>query len=376
MEQARSALSLRPALVAAVVLMLIWLIAYWHLGQMGWELVQLSSSGPRALALYAFGKYREAGQTYLRGRHGPLRVQYANDPSGYWALYYGHADEAAQRANTTILLVPGSLEPVITLGEIALDRGRASDAMQSFAAVLRRRPDHTDALLLLAVAAAREGDRDRAIDALSRALRSSAAGSRETILYRVIELVGELRERPAGQQRACLLAHLHRYLRIFDGSHGPIAMDFARRAIASGDRPADAYLTLGVVHDKRGEYAEARSAMRHAVALDPRHAEALRWLAVEASNSGDGLAEYQLVRATFEAAPTDPFYYRDLERVVVGKLGDPQGMIKLMERAVALDAGNADAHARLARSADAIGDQARARVHRARAAELRVAAAR
>ena len=325
MEPVRSALRLRPAVVFAVALMVVWLVAYWHLGQIGWELVQFSASGPRALALYALGKYREAGRAYLEGRHGALQIQYTNDPSGYWALYRGHADEAARRATTTLELVPGSIEPVVTLGEIELDRGRLAEAIKSLASVLQRRPDHVDALLLLAVAAARDGDRDQAIDALNRALRSSSAGSRETIVYRVIELLGELQDRPAVQQPLCLLAHLHRYLRIFDGKHGPIAMDYARRAVESGDRPADAYLTLGIVHDKRGEHAEARKAIRRAVALDRRHAEALRWLAVEAANSGDVLTEYQLVRATFEAAPTDPFYYRDLERVVVGKLGTHSG---------------------------------------------------
>ena len=46
-------------------------------------------------------------------------------------------------------------------------------------------------------------------------------------------------------------------------------------------------------------------------------------------------------------------------------------MVKLMEQAIAADASNADAHLRLAKSAEAMGDQTRARVHRARAAELR-----
>ena len=158
--------------------------------------------------------------------------------------------------------MPTAVEPRITLGEIALDRGQTADAVTAFDAVLRRWPDHVDALYLHAVAVARAGDPARAIQDLNRGLRSSSVGGRDTILYRVMELAGELRERVPGAQPLCLLAHLHRYLRVFDERQGAIAMDYARQAIGAGDRPADAYLTLGIVHDKRGEYESARRYFR------------------------------------------------------------------------------------------------------------------
>ena len=167
-------------------------------------------------------------------------MQYTEDPSGYWALRAGDLAEAERRANTTLALVPGSTESLITLGEIALERGDASRAAAAFRSALRRQPDHVDSLLLSAVAAGRLGQPGPGIDALNRALRSGSVGRRDTVLFRVLELVGELRERPAAQQPLCLLAHLHRYLRIFDEGHATTAMDYARRAIQANDRPADA----------------------------------------------------------------------------------------------------------------------------------------
>ena len=56
---AASAKRLRPAIVVAVGLMLLWLVAYWNLSPLSWDLVQLSRQGPRALALYVTGHYRE-----------------------------------------------------------------------------------------------------------------------------------------------------------------------------------------------------------------------------------------------------------------------------------------------------------------------------
>jgi tetratricopeptide (TPR) repeat protein len=124
-------------------------------------------------------------------------------------------------------------------------------------------------------------------------------------------------------------------------------MDYARRAVDAGDRPAEALLTLGVVHYKRGEYEAARRAMRQAIAADPRQVDALRWLATEAAAVGDLLTQYQMMIRVFDAAPLDPFYLPDLERVLVKNLGDPLRMVALMERALALDPANTEAQAQL-----------------------------
>ena len=135
-----------------------------------------------------------------------------------------------------------------------------------------------------------------------------------------------------------------------DERQGLAAMDYARRAVDAGDRPAEALLTLGVVHYKRGEYDAARRAMRQAIAADPRQVDALRWLATEAAAVGDLLTQYQMMIRVFDAAPLDPFYLPDLERVLVKNLGDPLRMAALMERALALDPANAEAQAQLKRA--------------------------
>jgi tetratricopeptide (TPR) repeat protein len=365
-----SRIRLRPAIIVAVVLALLWLTAYWHLHQLSWNLVQVSRPGARALVLYLAGNYRDAARAYRAGQQGRLEAQYAEDPTGYWALRAGDLDESERRAKTTLALVPTAVEPQITLGELALERGQRTEAVRIFADVLRRNADHVDARYLYAVAMAYAGDPESAIQSLNRALRANSSGERDTIPYRIMELTGELRARPSGQQPLCLLAHLHRYLRIFDQRQGLTAMDYARRAIQAGDRPADAYLTLGVVHYKRGEYEAARRAMRQAIAADPRHAEALSWLAGEAGTVGDTLLQYQMVTRAFEAAPTDPFYLPGLERVLVAKLGDPLGMATLMERAIALDATNAEAHAQLKKALTLLGDHDGARRQSERLAAL------
>ncbi len=273
-------------------------------------------------------------------------------------------------------LVPLQVEARITLAEIAFERGEMTEAEAQLRTVLARYPDHLDALYLSALLAAHGGDPGRAIDALNRALRQGAVGYRDTIFFRLMEAAGDLGRRPAPDRPLCLLAHLHRYLRIFDNGHAAIAMAYARQAVAAGDRPADAYLSIGILLDKRREHDEALRALTRAMEINPRHAEALRWAAGQARGVGDLLGEYRLIRAAFEAAPTDPFYFGPLEEVVLNRLGDPHGLTALLERTLQLDPASAAAHDGLARAAAALGDRERARIHREQARALRDAALR
>ena len=361
--------TLRPALIAAVALMLVWLVSYSRLRDMSSEFFQLSPSGLRGLALYLGGQHAEAARAYRAGQRSRRIADFESDLAGDLALQAGDAGRAEQRADTMLLLVPTAVEPRITLAHLALRNGRAADALRALQPVLDRAPDHPDALYLSALIHARLGDAGRAIDALNRALRMGTAGRRETLFWDVLELAGDLSG--TADTPLCLLAHLYRYLRIFDERAGDLAIAYARAAVAAGDRPADAYLTLGIVHDKRGEHVEAMDALLKATAADPRHAETHRWAALKAEERGDLLLEYRMTRAAFEAAPGDRFHYGRLERVMIDKLGDPRTMVALMERVIAADPKNAAAHERLARAAWLAGDRTRAREHGDRATALR-----
>jgi hypothetical protein len=54
-----------------------------------------------------------------------------------------------------------------------------------------------------------------------------------------------------------------------------------------------------------------------------------------------------MMTRVFEAAPLDPFYFPDLERVLVKNLGDPLRMATLMERTLTRDPANTEAQAQL-----------------------------
>ena len=350
-------IGMHPSIILALVLMSLWMVAYRRLNSIEIELYQPSVAGVRAFALYLNGRYGDAARAYREAYRGLFWVSDRDDPTGAIAAVVGDIAIAERRARATLEASPSASEPRVTLAEVALDRGNLAGAARELAAVLSAHADHNEALYLSAVVHGRAGRAGEAIDALNRALRSGRAGARLTTPFRLLELAGDLEARAAGERPLCLLAHLFRYLRIFDGAHATRALAYAEGAVAANDRPADAWLTIAVVQDKLGRHAAAMQAARHALAADPRHAEAYRWAAFEAARRGDLLLEYRMLRKAFESAPTDPFYVEDLGRVVLEQMGDAHTMAALMEQALAADPGNAMARKHLAAARLALGAQ-------------------
>jgi len=259
---------------------------------------------------------------------------------------------------------------LLTMGEIALERGRPDEAVAVLRQALERAPDDVEVLLLLSLAHARRDAPGEAIVALTRALRHNAAGARLTIFLGILETTGDLASRQRAERLPCLLAHFHRYLGGFDASNERRAIAYAEQAILVGDRPADAYMALGILLDKQGQRDRALEAFLKAAEIDPRHAEAYRWAAFIYSDRGDLLNEYRIARAAFDSAPADPFYLEHIDHVLTERLGDPHGLVTVMQRALEASPDNVRAHARLGYAWGFIGDQARSLSHYEQAIRL------
>ena len=283
--------------------------------------VAISAPGVRALASYLIGDYRGAARGYRA--HLRSRLGAASPPvDRAWAALVNE-DLASARALAESRLANGDdVEALLTLGEVALAAGRPSDAVPSLERVLSRQTDHFDAGLLASVAFARLGAHDEAIAMLSRILRHDRVERRPTAFLITLESVGALAARPATERPLCLLAHYHRYLRIFDASHGAIAIRYARDAIAAGDRPDAAHVTIGVVYAKQGKWEAALGEFLAAARANAQNPEAFSRAAMAYARLGDVVNEARMRRAAAELVPGDPYYARWFHWVLVNKLGD------------------------------------------------------
>jgi tetratricopeptide (TPR) repeat protein len=336
---------------------------YQHLRDMDRIFFQRSSSGAKALLLYLVGDYAGAARAYRNHfRHVVTPGVSVGAPATY-AIIAGDLDRAERLARTRLEREPAEVESLVALGEIALERGALDEATSMFRRALARSPDNLDALMLSSVAYARAGAYGDAIDTINRALRHHDVDTRLTVLLAVMETTGDLARQPAGERPLCLLGHYHRYLRIFDPSHARLAARYAAQAIAAGDRVADAYVTVGVIHEKAHRPDEALAAFARAAMVDPKHAEAYRRAAVIYADRGDDVRAFTMARAAFEAAPGDPFYIEILDHVVMERLADPHQVVALLGRALEVNPSNVRAHDRLGYAYGFLGDQERSIAH-------------
>jgi tetratricopeptide (TPR) repeat protein len=312
-----------------------------------------------ALAHYLVGDYAGAARLYRDDLRRTAATAPGERASSWSALVAGDLERAEAQARMESRLAPADPEPGLTLAEIALARRDSPTALAQASRILELRRDDYDALLVTAVAQARQGAYQPAIDALKRALRYDRAERRSTVFLAVLEVTGELDDRAIGERPSCLLAHLHRYLRIADPSQAGPAARYAQRAIEAGDRPDDAHVTLAMIHTKQGRPSRALAEFERALVINPSNTAALLGAARYRATRGELAQEYQLIRTAFEVDRDEPFVAAIFHGLLVHKLGDYGQALVIAEATAARTPRSAEAWWRL-------GDvQARLGEHRA-----------
>jgi tetratricopeptide (TPR) repeat protein len=315
----------------------------------------------KGLILYLIGNYDDAANAYREHyRHQQIfQISEPDDPE-YSALLRGDLEKARELAEKTVKANPSAVQSLLTLGEVDIERNSFQAALQRLNRVLEIERDQYDALLLSSVAHARMRDYGKAIRALNQALRYDRIQTRNTSFLEILEITGELERFNRAERPLCLLAHYHRYLRIFDPDQGDIAIAFANDAIRAGDHVDDAYLTLGIVYAKQFRTEKVLEALNRAVQMNPKNAEALRWTSRIYRKRGDLLQEYKFIKAAYEAAPDDPVYFEAFSDVLTDRLGDFQQALPLNLKWVELNPKDPDAFARLGSIYFDLGDYSKA----------------
>jgi len=124
----------------ALAVMGLWGLAYRSLGTLRLPFFRPTPSGIRALVPYLQGDHAAAARAARDAQRAWPPPGYENDVWGIWAVAAGDLDGAVRRARTALTLVPSAVEPLVTLGEVELDRGSPGRAMPWFAAALSRAP--------------------------------------------------------------------------------------------------------------------------------------------------------------------------------------------------------------------------------------------
>lgn len=297
-------------------------------------LMQPSLQGSLAVVRYLVGDVNGAARSYRAHFKTLYDTGWRGDDATQAALLAGVTQDAKELALAELSKDVESIQAEIALGEVALYEKRFTEALDRANTVLQRKTDEADASVLASLAYARIGKYEQAIDALNRTLRHGWIAGRDSLFFALLETTGDLEDLPASERPAAALAHFYRYLRIHDETNGRVAIRYAKRAIRAGDRAADAYLAMGLVHWKQGRLDEALDAALKAIELNPRFAEGLTLGYRVYNKKGDLLNAYRMAREAVEAAPEDPFYQNHLNSVLVNRLGNFKEAEPLLEQIV------------------------------------------
>jgi tetratricopeptide (TPR) repeat protein len=341
------------------------------------RLFQHSLHGANALVHYVLGDLNGAARAYRAHFRSAYERGLTSGDLPMDLLLADATNQAKEVALATLTTDSEDLSAQLTLGEAAFEEGHFAEAQNCADHVLKLKTDDADALVLTSLVSARTRKDDAAIHALNQALRHGRIASRSSLFFKLLEVTGDLEDLSNDDRPMALLANYYRYLRIHDESNGRVAIRYAKRAIQRGDRPADAYLAMGIVHEKQGTPDEALEALQKAIEQNPRHAEALDWGYRVYLRRGDLLKAFGMAKAAVDAAPGDPFYVQHLNTVLVNRLGNFQDAEPLLERAAQLSPDDAHVlwslgyvHGMLGKYQDAVDSFERAIRSAPRKAEL------
>lgn len=302
----------------------------------------------KALILYELGVYSRAARLYRTDYVAYLSREGTTPPM----LLHSLAQDfpaAIRSAEERLAEHPDDIEALLTLGQVSYDQGLYQPAAGYTERVLAIYKENTDALLLSALIATRDPSRGDPIPTLNAALRTGTAARNLTSFLNTLEIVGYLLSKPTQVRPFALLAHYYRVLRIYDGGMAGRVLHAADRAIRKGDHPADAYLSIGIIHTKAGKPYKALDAFLRSTAADPMHALAYFYASALYEAVGDTTNQYLFLRNAFRAAPSDPFYLRALNRFLADS-SDFHAVRRFMSEGLRADPNSIPAHAALASS--------------------------
>lgn len=361
MKIPRLSLSRRGIIVILTcVCVLAWVFGRQRILQMDGRFFEPSGHGALGLVFYLFGDYARAAKSYQAHYQEEILGGGSFGDQTLDAIVLGEKARATALARAALERDPDNIGARLTLGEVAYEEGAFDQALQWFTEALERKPEDIDALVLSSLAHARTGAYESAIERFNRAFRFNRVESRVTTYLKLMEATGNFASKPAPEKPFCLLAQYYRYFRIFDHSNARLVIAYAKKAIAAGDRAADAYLSMGITYEREGERARALSALLKAVELDPKHAYAYRWAAVVYSARGDLANEYRMRRAAAESAPEDPYYTLELGEFLETRMGDYQQALALVQAGLEKAPSNVELLGRAASLYTSMGEYERA----------------
>ncbi len=309
----------------------------------------------KAFALYEIGAYTRAANHYRKDYAEYLQTQQGVPPY-LVTLLRRDSEGTIQWSEGVLNRDPNSVEALLAMAHVAYDSREYAKAADYTRRVLALYWDNTDALLLAALIATWDPSQGDAFHYLDLALRTGTAARNLLSFINVLEITGQLQSQPRSTRSDGLLMLYYRILTIYDTGMRNRVIYMARRAIAQGDRPGEAFYGIGVIFEKTGRPHKALEAYQEAIRADPNHASAYYAAARLYKKHGDDLHQYLFLKEAFKASPADRFHVSALYHHLAPK-AEWYAITRFMQKALETDPGNLTAHVHRAWALENLGER-------------------
>lgn len=274
---------------------------------------------------------------------------------------YPQAAEAYKRALAINPKLPGI---PLNLGLAEFKQGHFQAAIAPFSAALDSQPDSLQALSLLGMSYYGAGKYAEA----SRHLALAAKADPENVELRQVlaqsclwaknyscaldEFKQILQQNPDSSASHMLMGEALDGLR-----RTPEAITEFEEAAKAGPQVPNVHFGLGYLHWELKQYDEAGPEFKKELAIDPGHAQASAYLADIALRNNDPDSALPLLKKAMESRKDIRIAWLDMG-IIQGQQGQHQLAIASLKRAIELDPEQPDAHFRLGRVYQAMGNPA------------------
>lgn len=315
----------RSKIFIIILIAVSFLSIQYYIQEIDGRFIQPSIYGAKAFIYYQIKDYEKASVNWKKHHQRMVETGISTGDDVFDALISGNLQTAKNISESIIKIDPSHIISFLNLGDIAFDENRFDDALHYYQEALKINNENFDALLGASLSNAMLGTYDNAINYLIACLRTNYLESRVTSFLNTIRTLGYLEQNKIGSdlnKPFCLLAHLYRYLMIYDPWKADAAVEYGWRAIRAGDRPDDAYITIGVMEQKGEKLKEALAHFLKAVEINPSNPEAYKKASSIYAKLGDLENEYRLRKSAFDANSQDDFYAYQLSQFLSNKFGD------------------------------------------------------
>ncbi len=315
----------RPKIFLIIFIAASFLYIQYYIQEIDSRFIRLSSYGVKAFIYYQLNDYKSAALEWRKHYEMLVKKGRSMGDDGLDALIKGDLQTAGRISEMVIKVDPFHISSLLNMGDIAFDEGRFEDALHYYQEAVKVNPINFDGLLGTSLSYAMLGAYNEAVDNLIVCLRTNYLEARVTSFLNVLKTLGYLEQNKIGEGSKypfCLLAHIYRYLMIYDPWKADEAIAYGWKAISAGNRPDDAYITIGVMEQKGEKLKEALAHFLKAVEINPSNSEAYKKASYIYAKLGDLENEYRLRRAAFDANPQDDFYAYQLSQFLSNKFGD------------------------------------------------------